>query len=550
MRKVVSILFLFFLTINFLNAQVSEEWVSRYSGPVNNYNSSNSIAIDSEGNVYVTGTSAGNNSGLDIILIKYNSTGSSLWTKRFNGTANSDDEAAAVWVDGFGNVYVSGTVSNTGTAKDIVIIKYNSGGGQMWAVIYNGNSNLDDVAKSMVVDNAGNIYLTGYTSSPSSSQDFVTIKYNSNGVQQWIGIYNGPAGTYDEPFAITVDAAGNSYVCGLSRGIYTKRDYATVKYSSEGKQEWVSRYNGPSNGFDMAYAITVDTYGNVYVTGTSWDWFNVYDYLTIKYNSLGEELWNNRYDGGGAGSDIAKAIAVDESGNVYVSGEVWTANFDKDYGTIKYSSNGETVWIKTYDGPGNNNDIANSMTMDNGGNIYVTGWSRSGSNFGTEDFSTVKYNPSGEQKWVVRYNSIGNNEDIAYSITVNLSGNVYVTGRSKLSGYDFEVSTIKYSQPIGIEQVSGSIPKSFYLHQNYPNPFNPITKINFDIPSKVKGKTSDVKLIVFDVLGSAITELVKEQLKPGSYSYKWDASNYPSGVYFYRLIAGDFVQTRKMILIK
>jgi hypothetical protein len=174
---------------------------------------------------------------------------------------------------------------------------------------------------------------------------------------QWIKSYNGPANTYDEAFDIITDN-NNVYVCGLSRGVYTKRDFTTIKYSSAGQELWVVRYNGPSNGYDIARAVALDNSGNVYVTGTSWDWYYVDDYFTVKYNSSGIEQWNSQYDGGGAGTDIAKSISVDQNGNVYVSGEVWTNNYDKDYGTIKYNQQGVIQWVKTYDGPGNNNDIA------------------------------------------------------------------------------------------------------------------------------------------------------------------------------------------------
>jgi Secretion system C-terminal sorting domain len=99
--------------------------------------------------------------------------------------------------------------------------------------------------------------------------------------------------------------------------------------------------------------------------------------------------------------------------------------------------------------------------------------------------------------------------------------------------------------PIGIQPVSGEIPQKFELHQNYPNPFNPMTKLKFQMP-----KSDFVKLTVFDVTGKEIIALVDEQLKPGIYETDWDASNYPSGVYFYSIITGSYSQTRKMVLIK
>jgi len=95
------------------------------------------------------------------------------------------------------------------------------------------------------------------------------------------------------------------------------------------------------------------------------------------------------------------------------------------------------------------------------------------------------------------------------------------------------------------EILNSSIPQTYTLHQNYPNPFNPVTKIKFDIP-----KSGFVKIIIYDLLGREITQLVNQQMHAGSYNADWDAANYPSGVYFYKLVAGDFVETKKMVLVK
>lgn len=88
-------------------------------------------------------------------------------------------------------------------------------------------------------------------------------------------------------------------------------------------------------------------------------------------------------------------------------------------------------------------------------------------------------------------------------------------------------------------------PKDFQLYQNYPNPFNPITKIKYDII-----KAQDVIVSVYDILGREIAILVNEQQRPGSYEVKWEASNFSSGIYFYRLNTTDYVDTKKLILLK
>jgi hypothetical protein len=108
-----------------------------------------------------------------------------------------------------------------------------------------------------------------------------------------------------------------------------------------------------------------------------------------------------------------------------------------------------------------------------------------------------------------------------------------------------------YNQYIGIKPISSSVPRSFVLFQNYPNPFNPSTKIKFEIPLNKGGQRGlSARLVIFDILGREITTLINEQLKPGTYEATWDVSDCPSGVYFYKLTAGDFSETKKMVLIK
>jgi hypothetical protein len=112
----------------------------------------------------------------------------------------------------------------------------------------------------------------------------------------------------------------------------------------------------------------------------------------------------------------------------------------------------------------------------------------------------------------------------------------------------------------GLEPISTNVPQNFSLSQNYPNPFNPSTKIRFDIPlsrgvppgqpARLSAGGVSVRLIIFDLLGREVATLVNQQLKPGTYEVDWDGTNYPSGVYFYKLIAGDFTETKRMVLIK
>ena len=242
---------------------------------------------------------------------------------------------------------------------------------------------------------------------------FTAGSVQAGGVREaWVRWYNGPADYDDQAYAIAVDDSGNIYVTGHSSGSGTNLDYATIKYDSAGNQLWVARYNGPGNGDDEACAIAVDGSGNIYVTGRSIGIGTGYDYATIKYNSDGNELWVCRYDGPGNNSDYANAIAVDGSGNIYVTGRSEGSGTDDDYATIKYDSDGNELWVCRYDGPGNNYDYAYAIAIDGSGNIYVTGGSYGG--YGTAtDYATIKYDSSGGEQWVCRYDGPGNYHDYA-----------------------------------------------------------------------------------------------------------------------------------------
>jgi hypothetical protein len=115
---------------------------------------------------------------------------------------------------------------------------------------------------------------------------------------------------------------------------------------------------------------------------------------------------------------------------------------------------------------------------------------------------------------------------------------------------DFIQAFVDNGFVIGVNPVSNEVPNNYILYQNYPNPFNPSTKIKFEIPYGVKSEKSKVKMVIYDVLGREVKVLHDEQLSPGTYEVDWDASNYPSGVYFYRFITDDISITKKMVFLK
>jgi uncharacterized delta-60 repeat protein len=484
-----------FLTIKYNSAGV-QQWVATYSGPGNDYDAATSIGVDPSGNVIVAGSSYGTMGDEDYATIKYSPSGQQLWVARYDGTAHDYDAALALNVDSGGNIVVTGVSQGLDTDGDYVTIKYTAAGAEFWVRRYNGTGSDFDIPAGLGVDLSGSVYVSGTSIGLDSWEDFVTVKYSFAGDQVWVARYDGPGNDYDAVGSIAVDIAGNSYVTGSSYNVNFDADIATIKYDTFGNASWTSRYNSPDESDEIASALVIDASRNVYVTGNSFGFGTGEDYLTIKYSATGSIRWIARYSGTGNAYDAAASVAVDGSGSVYVTGvstglatledmvtvkysslgiQVWAQRYvgpindydagvvvridasgnplvggssyglvtDEDALFVKYNSSGVEQWAARYNGPGNSADEAVGVALDPLGNIYVTGTSYDLQS--QSDFATVKYSPSGQQLWVVRFDGTGEGEDFVSALTVDASGNVYVTGTSfdLMSGYD--IVTLKYN---------------------------------------------------------------------------------------------------------
>jgi uncharacterized delta-60 repeat protein len=428
-------------------SQVTRDWVKTYNGPGNSIDIAFSVAVDDLGNVYVTGNSPGATSANDIATIKYNSAGRRQWLRRYNGPGNGDDGTNgtnAIAVDASGNVYVTGWslgLENT----DFVTVKYNSDGVLQWTQTYNGPGNGYDAPYGVALDGAGNVYVAGVSAGNETGDDYTTIKYNASGQLQWVKRYNGPGNGYDVAQSLTVDASGNAYVTGYSTGTNGLGDCATIKYDPAGHRLWAKRHNGEADGTDYGTSVAVDASGNVYVTGGSTGIGTNVDYITIKYDSAGRTRWASRYSGAGSNVDEGRSVGVDGAGNVYVTGVLAFSEggISDDFGTLKYDSSGAEQWVRMYDGPAHIADEAFSIAVDADGNSYVVGYGN-GLTSGA-DLTTIKYDTEGVQQWLQAFNGPANNTDTGFDIGLDLEGNVYVSGGSIGAETSVDYVVVKYS---------------------------------------------------------------------------------------------------------
>ena len=521
-----------------VNSQVTEAWVRNYNH-LGSQDVGNAIAIDNSGNVFVAG-SINNSSAtfIDYGTLKYNSSGTQQWFRLYNGSINWFDYADDIAVDAAGNIYVTGRTDASSGNATCVTIKYNTSGDSLWVRRY-----VNAYCTRMLLDSLSNVYVVG-RKGDAAFCDYFIIKYNSAGDSLWSRTYSSPGSYPDEATCAAVDNAGNVYISGYT---FTQTPgphsgITTIKYNSAGTLQWTAVFDYPATGSHKANDIAVDNAGNVYVGGYSDTAGLGRTFLVLKYNSSGTKLWQARYSSGTPQTTTeALSIALYENSFLYVTGYCVFASTYYDYVTIKYNSAGAQQWVTQYH---NGTDVPSKLALDNQGNAYVTGSSSSATN--GDDILTVKYNSAGAQQWIARWDGAAHNNDQGRDIAVDPAGNVYVTGRGLTGANNDDYVTIKYTQsPAGITQLNNELPAEYSLGQNFPNPFNPMTNITLKIP-----KESFTRLTVYDITGKEIGVLVNQKLSPGVYNIDFDAEDLGSGSYFYKIEAGNYTETRKMVLVK
>jgi len=295
-----------------------------------------SVAVDSYGDIYVTGYSygalgeSGNFGHSDIILSKRNSRGDLIWTRQW-GT-NGDDSGNSVAVDGDGNIYVTGYTSGSleghisGGSWDIFLTKLTPDGELEWTSQW-GTDGVDE-GNSVAVDPSGNIYVAGSVSGSGSEgySDIFLAKFSAEGEMKWRNRWGTDEA--DAGNSVAVDLNGDIYVTGVSKGVFAGKknaghyDNFLTRLNLDGRKEWTHQWG--TSGEDSAHSVVTDQFGNIYVAGGTYGSFegrrfdSDSDVFLTRFMSDGRVEWTRQW--GTSGYDKGSSVAVGQSGNIYVTG--------------------------------------------------------------------------------------------------------------------------------------------------------------------------------------------------------------------------------------
>lgn len=532
-------------------AQVSTAWVASFDGGWNKTDYGREIALDAAGNVFVAGHSLVDQSGNGVTtIVKYSPSGQKIW-EYFSAVGTQMEDYK---LDADGNSYFCGYIwQNNGW--DFYTARIDSSGTLDWAVQYNGTGNHWDEAFALSIDPAGNVFVCGNSKGNLNGYDFVTVKYDSLGQQQWVARYPSTASYSNQPENVLADGSGGCYVTGhLFNG--STHDLALFHYDVAGNQLWLQTI--PSNQVLSQVTreyVKTDSQGNVYLLGNVRESSGGANISLSRFSASGSLAWtrswttsanDSDYTGGHYYSD--NMLEVDNNGRIFIAGvtEKPSVLFSQDMLAICYDTAGNLVWDYRYNGPGHDEDHVYSLAIDGTGGVYLTGEVASTAAIGGFDYMTMRLDAvTGGLQWQMVFNGVANFFDEPHAIAVDQAGGVYVTGYSSQLANVMDIRadmvTIKYQQTTsGLMDNRPGLPVSVY-----PNPASGKTSIRFPADAGGEGE-----LTLRDIAGRLVKPLIPFSVEPGQNSVEVDVSDLKTGFYICELACGSRSGTVRLLVAR
>lgn len=374
----------------------------------------------------------------NIVTTKTNGSGGVVWQTEYNGSQSKFDYGAAIALDGSGNIYVAGaTNTSSATTFDVVVIKYNSSGTQQWATTYNGTGSDNDIPSAILI-NGSDIYVCAASIGSGTGYDFITMKLTTSGTITWSSRYDYNS-LYDLPGYLAMQSS-NIVVTGGSQSTTTNWDYAAVKYNSSGTQVATIRSSAAGYGFDRPTGLVKDASDKFYITGYAYNGVD-YDMRTIKLDDDLSPVWTVTEDEGD--EDGGNSICIDGSANTYIAGFATNGSGRKEMKIVKYNSSGTQQWEQILNNGRSDIDAEATFIEYNSTNsrVVITGFYKYPS--GESKITTFALNGSnGSVVWQNTYPSLALTVD--RPVRLHESGNnIWVYG-TRTIGAATQYITIKY----------------------------------------------------------------------------------------------------------
>jgi len=395
-----------YYTVKLNRTDLTPVWSDRYNDGDNEYDEAKCLSVANDNSVIVSGYAslffppAGRNIN-SVYTMKYPSAGPTpLWHGQYNGPGAIDDRATnavASTIDGSDDSsIIIGFGKNTANNDDIYVIKYAADPARdqfdnalaAWsATPFDRGGN--DQPNGVILDTAGNVYVTGYSQNGASGNyDIFTAKYCGSATSGcpagknpgdiiWYDLYDSGYGD-DIGQSLALDAAGDLYVTGFATNSAANRDFYTIKYSGStatAQKLWSGggrSFDGTANGDDEAVAVRVDPIDDaIVVGGTTLTAAGDHDVTLIRYTPAGDLVWQKTHQRP-ANDDLVKAMGMDSSGNLFVTGS--TSNgLTSDSMTLKYDYDGNIIGATVFDGSGHSFDESSAIAVNSLGEAFIAG---------------------------------------------------------------------------------------------------------------------------------------------------------------------------------
>ena len=454
-----------------------------------------------------------------------------LWKRTFGGIDLDRGKSVVQTLDG-GFIITGLTFSSSAGRNDLYLIKTDAFGYTEWEKKFGGDK--WEWGTSVHQMSGGGYVVFGTTGSfGAGNGDAWLIKTDSLGNLIWDKTFGGTLNDKCRDGIITSD--GGYIITGQAEaGPCGHGPLMIAKFDSNGIDKWNKTYQ--RGYYNEGYSIKQTSDGGYIILGGSAD--ISLDFWLLKTDSFGDTLWTRKY--GGDFWDSGFSIQLTSDGGYILAGSTSNSDYIWNIRLIKTDNSGDLLWKKTY-GSFYYECYGQSVQQTIDGGYIVAGYTES-YGAGGMDFWLIKTDSTGRVEWSETYG--GSGDDFADVIQQTADGGYIVVGTTYSFGRGGGDVWLLRLAP-DIDEETNNLPTKFALNQNYPNPFNPSTTIEFALP-----KPEYVELNVFNILGKEVAIIVSKSLNQGNHTYQFDGKNLASGVYYYQLMAGDYREVKKMILLR